>query len=122
MFSSAKISIIPDYAKYFGKKLSSGNGRQFLATKWGPRCCNFAMCFSGMSPLTERNAIYALSGRHLRPEAIIPYPGQRLSARGVTAIGTTRRDYLHDPKVRDTLNAKPMFNILKCGLSLRQAS
>ena len=66
-----------------------------------------------MSPLTERNAIYDLSGRHLRPEAIIPYPGWRLSARGVTTIGTTRRDYRHNPKVRGTLNAKPMFNILK---------
>jgi hypothetical protein len=43
MFSSAKISIIPDYAKYFGKKLSSGNGRQLLATKRGCGCCNFAM-------------------------------------------------------------------------------
>ena len=56
--------------------------------------------------MTERNAIYDLSGRHLRPEAIIPYPGRRLSARGVTTIGTTRRGYRHNPKVRGTLNAK----------------
>ena len=33
MFSSAKISIIPDYAKFFRKKLAAGNGRQLLATK-----------------------------------------------------------------------------------------
>jgi len=39
----AKISIIPDYAKFFGKKLAAGNGRQLLATKWVSRCCNFAM-------------------------------------------------------------------------------
>ena len=39
----------------------------------------------------NHTAIYDLSGRHLRPEAIIPYPGRRLSARGVTTIGTTRR-------------------------------
>ncbi|MBR1503141.1 MAG: hypothetical protein IJ618_04570 [Prevotella sp.] len=37
-----------------------------------------------------------MSRRHLRPEAIIPYPGWRLSVRGVTTIGTTRRDYQHD--------------------------
>ena len=45
MFSSAKISIIPDYAKYLGKKLNSGNGRQLLATKRGCGCRNFAVAF-----------------------------------------------------------------------------
>jgi hypothetical protein len=29
----AKIGIISDFAKFFGKKLAAGNGRQLLATK-----------------------------------------------------------------------------------------
>ena len=109
MFSSAKISIIPDYAKFFRKKLAAGNGRQLLATKCPSECRNFAIANSGMSPLTGRNAFYDLSGRHLRPEAIIPYQGRKLSARVVTTIGTTRRDYRHDSKVRDC----PCFDAVK---------
>ena len=57
-----------------------------------------------LSPLTERNAFYDLFRRHLRPEAIIPYQGRKLSARVVTTIGTTRRDYRHDSKVRNKKN------------------
>ena len=43
MFSSAKISIIPDYAKYFGKKLSTGNWWQLAATNVPFGCRTFAL-------------------------------------------------------------------------------
>jgi hypothetical protein len=45
MFSSAKIRIIPDYAKFFKKKLAAGHQRQLLATKWGRGCRIFAIAF-----------------------------------------------------------------------------
>ncbi len=45
MFSSAKIGIISDFAKFFGKKLAAGNGRQLPATKCPSECRNFAVAF-----------------------------------------------------------------------------
>jgi hypothetical protein len=39
----AKIGIISDFAKFFGKKLAAGNGRQLLATKRVCGCRIFAM-------------------------------------------------------------------------------
>jgi hypothetical protein len=37
----AKIGIISDFAKFFGKKLAAGNGRQLPATKCPYECRNF---------------------------------------------------------------------------------
>jgi hypothetical protein len=39
----AKIGIISDFAKFFGKKLAAGNGLQLPATKCPSECRNFAM-------------------------------------------------------------------------------
>jgi len=41
----AKIGIISDFAKFFGKKLAAGNGRQLPATKCPSECRNFAVAF-----------------------------------------------------------------------------
>ena len=43
LFSSAKVSIISDCAKYFQKKLSGRNLWLLVATKRVPKCRNFAI-------------------------------------------------------------------------------
>ena len=66
--TSAKIGIISDFAKYFRKKLAAGNGRQLLATKRVPRCCNFAVAFemqrrvkaAAQQSLNKFNSAFAL--------------------------------------------------------------
>jgi hypothetical protein len=43
LFSSAKVSIISDCAKYFQKKLNGRNLWQLVATIWVPKCRTFAI-------------------------------------------------------------------------------
>ena len=72
MFSSAKISIIPDYAKYFGKKLSSrivGNGTrskvgQGLPNEQRKSCSLFGLCYVESTSNLRRTYIEPTSNLH----------------------------------------------------------
>jgi len=70
--TSAKISIIPDYAKYFGKKLSSGivgNGTrskvgQGLPNEQGKSCSLFALCYVESTSNLRRTYVESTSKLH----------------------------------------------------------
>jgi hypothetical protein len=51
----AKIGIISDFAKFFGKKLAAGDGRQLPATKCPSEC---HPCLKGMPSTTCPDVIY----------------------------------------------------------------
>ena len=89
-----RVTVVTVFSKHFSR----------VPRAYAVRARLFLILLSLLSPLTERNAFYNLFRRHLRPESIIPYQGRKLSARVVTTIGTTRRDYRHDSKVRNKKN------------------